>query len=133
MKASTLMYSMFILAAMGFTAASCEDQSPEYEEVQLTDSCSLNLKRVETFNNVFGTITSTGDKMNPFVIEGNADSGWSASGPLLPCNLPAELEVDGLKIMFSGYLYEDPPYSVIGIPFEFTQQIRVRTEPDNTP
>ncbi len=128
------MYSMFILVTMGFTAASCEDQSPEYEEVQLTDSCSLNLKKEETFTNVLGTVTQTASTIGtPFKISGGPDSGWYASGSLMPCNLPAELEVDGLKIMFSGYLYEDiPGTDTFGPPFEFTQ-IKVSTKYDNTP
>ncbi len=121
MEASKLTFT-FIFIAMGFVTSNCEDQSAaSYEEVQLIDNCSINLKRIETFNNALGTVTATHLKINPFIIEGVLNRG-NRRGPLAYCNLPAELEIDGLEIMFSGFLYEVPPtIQIIGYPFEFTQ------------
>lgn len=108
-----------------FLVAGCEDQSPEFRDVKLTEGCTTNLAIVNTFWNVSGTITRTESTISPFTISGGPERGWTATGPLLPCNLPPELETDSLEIIFSGHMFEDfPGANAVGILFEFTK-IRV--------
>jgi hypothetical protein len=63
---------------------------------------------VATINNANGTIVEPGTGICPtvYTIQPNEGVKGSSTGYLFPCNISEEFKVDGLKIVFSGYVYE---------------------------
>lgn len=82
---------------------SCSDDDPQ-------PGCFQDEGRsiVATINNANGTIVEPGPGICPnlYTIQPNEGVKGSLTGYLFPCNISEEFNVDGLKIVFSGYVYE---------------------------
>ncbi|TMU50423.1 hypothetical protein [Flagellimonas algicola] len=59
---------------------------------------------VATVENVIGAIVM--NELCGFIIDPNEQLDRNPIGILSPCNLSDEFEINGLRIIFSGYIYE---------------------------
>ena len=67
-----------------------------------------NRRIVATINNVNGTIQGPESQScpNDYIIEPDEKVESSLLGLFFPCNLTDEFQVDGARVVFSGYIYE---------------------------
>lgn len=126
MKSKIFKLSQLVLLIL-FLGASC--QKDEWEEVVLKDnSCSDVIGILGSFSDYSGTVrnmfTVTGT--NTFFIIVN-DPETTTERRYMPCNLPAQYQEEGLRIIFSGEILNlkdwvdgETQASFIGTPVKLT-------------
>lgn len=98
MRAFTIKIAVFALL---MTTSCSNDDGPKPSCFQ-----DENRRVVKTIKEVEGTILGSRCDGKTFVIEPDKKMEINPMGILHPCNLTEGFQVDGAKIVFSGYIYE---------------------------
>lgn len=101
---------------------SCSDDEP-------TAGCFQDEGRriVTIVNNINGTVIFNGDC--GYLIDPDERLDRNPTSVLFPCNLEIEFEIDGLKVNFSGFVYES--FEFEDICADFFEITDIEIVPDN--
>ncbi len=109
---------ILIIFLFGITLITCTNTDDAIEFSCYKDE---NRKVIATFNDVKGTIIgpSINSCQTLFTIKDESNEYTLAYGP---CNLDEKFKVDGLDVVFSGYLFETFELEdICALPFELTK------------
>ncbi len=100
MKHLTSMKILALLLIINLSFPSCSDDDPQGDCYQ-----DENRNIIRTIAGVEGTIEASSCSNN-FIIEPDDKIASLPLGLFDPCNLSSEFEIDGARIIFSGFVYE---------------------------
>ncbi|WP_318345213.1 hypothetical protein [Flagellimonas baculiformis] len=128
-----LLFKKHLPWLLTFLIFSCSGQSNEVPVKLLMDieACEILEKTndiVATFTDVEGKVISpdTFACPNLYTLSGGPEHKKREPEYLYACNLPEELKIDGLSVIFSGYLFEtDELANVCAQSFKLTE-IKIR-------
>ncbi|MGB5819795.1 MAG: hypothetical protein WBG90_09950 [Saonia sp.] len=124
MKAAQIFKVVFILSIVLGCFSGCSDDDPEPGCFQ-EDNRSI----VAVIKDATGTIRGPGNPFcsNTYVIEPDEKVESRPLGSFAACNLSNEFQVDGARVLFSGYVYESFETEDICADFFEITEIRLST------